>query len=735
MKRYLSVAIENSAAATDRLYTYICRDDSVGIGDAVQVPFGRGSRKGFVFAVSEKPAYDESKLKEILRGEGNILSPEAVELCRYMKSECFCRYTDGVRCFIPPGYFSYEDILTLGDREAAAALLEKPGRAKKLAELAGLLLSNDFMKKSELKNVYGIGYDTMKRAVASGLAVQGRAEKKRRPMKTVLADKDAFIKFTPEQSAAYSRIKAALDSGVYHGFLLYGVTGSGKTRVYIEAIREALRQGKTAIILVPEISLTIQSIERFRGEFGDLVAVLHSRLSDGERYDEWTRIKRGEAKVVLGVRSAVFAPLENIGVIAVDEEHESSYKADNSPRYDAVSVAEERARLNGGVLILGSATPQVTTFRRSEEGELERLTLRNRYNDVALPKVHVADMREELRKGNRSIFSEVLYRGMKKCLSEGRQIILFLNRRGYSSFISCRNCGFVMKCPDCGVSLTYHKSEGAAVCHYCGRSFALPSVCPDCGSPYIKDFGVGTERVEEICRKYFPEARVGRLDLDTMTRKGSAEEILSDFKNKKTDILIGTQLVAKGLDYDTVDLVGIIAADISLNIPDYRSAEKTFQLITQAAGRSGRGEKQGKVVIQTYNPDHYAVKAASRHDYEAFYREEIRERQAMTYPPFGNIIRVVFADENEGRAGIAARTFCEEAVEALGPDMKKNILGPNPTHIVKIRGRYRYQVLVKYKDEDFPELSKALEEIKLKFSTETFRSCRMTVEVNPYNMI
>lgn len=735
MKRYLSVAIDNSAAAIDRLYTYICRDDSVGIGDAVQVPFGRGTRKGFVFGVSENSSFDEGRLKEIIRGEGNILSPEAVKLCIYMKSSCFCRYTDGVKCFIPPGYFSYEDILSLGDRGAALALVNNPGRAKKQAELAGLLLSNPFMKKSELRNVFGIGYDTMKRAVGSGLAVQGRAEKKRRPMKSVMAEKDSFTEFTAEQSIAYAKIKEALDRGAYKGFLLYGVTGSGKTRVYIEAIREALRQGKTAIILVPEISLTIQSIERFRGEFGDLVAVLHSRLSDGERYDEWTRIKRGEAKVVLGVRSAVFAPLENIGVIAVDEEHESSYKADNSPRYDAVSLAEERAKLNGGVLILGSATPQVTTFRRSEVGDLERLTLKNRYNDVAMPRVHIADMREELRKGNRSIFSEVLYRGMKKCLSEGRQTILFLNRRGYSSFISCRNCGYVMKCPDCGVSLTYHKSAGAAVCHYCGRTFGPPAVCPDCGSPYIKDFGVGTEKVEEMCRKIFPDARVGRLDLDTMSKKGGAEEILTDFKNKKTDILIGTQLVAKGLDYDTVDLVGIIAADISLNIPDYRSAEKTFQLITQAAGRSGRGEKQGRVVIQTYNPDHYAVKAASRHDYEAFYREEIAERQAMTYPPFGNIIRVVFADENEGRAGTAARTFCEEVVKIMGPEIKKDVLGPNPTHIVKIRGRYRYQVLVKYKDKRFAELSAALEEIKLKFSTEAFRSCQMTVEVNPYNMI
>lgn len=732
MKRYLEIIIENSVAATDQTFTYICNDDSVGIGDVVEVPFGGGRRKGFVFGEKETPGIEESKLREVIRGGENVLSREAIKLCIYMKKYCFCRYIDGVKCFIPPGYFSYDDVLSPVDSEESRAFAADPGRSKKQGEIVQTLLENGPTKKADLRKHWGYSYAAMKAVVEKGFAVEGRAEKKRKPMKTVMPDREAFTEFTPEQAVAFDRIKASLDEGTYKGYLLWGVTGSGKTRVYIEAIREALRQGRTAIILVPEISLTIQAIERFRGEFGDTVAVLHSKLSDGERYDEWTRIKRGEAKIVLGVRSAIFAPLENIGVIAVDEEHESSYKADNNPRYDAIEIAAVRAKQNRAVLILGSATPQITTFRLAEEGRLELLTMKNRYNEVALPAVHIADMRAELRKGNKSVFSERLYAEMKRCLAENRQIILFLNRRGYSSFISCRNCGYVMKCPDCGISLTYHKGEKAAVCHYCGRKFRLPTRCPDCGSEYIKDFGTGTEKIEELCGKYFPDARIGRLDFDTMSRKGSAESILDDFKNHRTDILIGTQLVAKGLDYAAVDVVGIIAADISLNIPDFRSAEKTFQLITQAAGRSGRGEKQGQVVIQTYNPDNYAIRAASMHDYETFYREEIGMRRAMNYPPFGDIIRVTASDVNEGVAGSCARTFCDEIKARYGAEAEGRLLGPKQAHIVKIQGRYRYQILIKAGGSGLNGLYQALHEIRQKLITESFRTCRITIEVNPH---
>ncbi len=735
MKRYLEIIIENSVAAIDRPYTYICHDDSIGLGDAVEVSFGRGSRKGFVFGEKNSVDIDESKLKEVTKGEGNVLSPEAVKLCIYMKKYCFCRYIDGVKCFIPPGYFSFEDIISPVDGEESRDFAANPGRSKKQGELLSMLLKYGPAKKAEIRKSWGFGYETMRAVVEKGYAIEGRIEKKRVPMRSVLADREAFIDFTPEQAVAFEKLKDSIHEEKYKGYLLWGVTGSGKTRVYIEAIREALSLGRTAIILVPEISLTIQAIERFRGEFGDQVAILHSKLSDGERYDEWIRIKRGEAKIVLGVRSAIFAPLENIGVIVVDEEHESSYKADNSPRYDAIEIAAVRAKYNNAVLVLGSATPQITTFRLAEEGRLELLTMKNRYNDIALPAVHIADMRAELKRGNKSVFSERLYVEMKRCLAEKRQIILFLNRRGFSSFISCRNCGYVMKCPDCGISLTYHKQEQAAVCHYCGRKFRIPVKCPDCGSEYIKDFGTGTEKIEELCRKIFPNARAARLDLDTMSKKGSTESILDDFKNHRTDILIGTQVVAKGLDYEAVDLVGIIAADISLNIPDYRSAEKAFQLITQAAGRSGRGNKRGQVVIQTYNPDHYAVRTASMHDYESFYREEIKIRMAMKYPPFGDIIRVMTADVNEGIAGSCARSFCDEIKARFGQEAEGRLLGPKAAHILKIKGRYRYQVLIKAGGLPMKELYKALHEIRQKLLNEGFKTCNITIEVNPHSTI
>ncbi|MBQ4339965.1 MAG: primosomal protein N' [Firmicutes bacterium] len=736
--KYISVAIENSVTGMDRLYTYACRDEDVRPGDCVYIPFGTsdGRRRGYVFEVKDKTEFDTGKIKEVIGVEKGLLSQEAVFLCAFMKERYLCRYIDGVKCFIPSGYFMYENILNIADVGLAEEFLRDPKTPKRQFRLVDVLLKNGPMKKSTLKNEFGIGYDVMSAVTKKGLTVQGKVERKRRPHLSIRPDPEKFTKLTEEQQKAFGELKTALESRAHKVFLIHGVTGSGKTRLYMETIKAAISMGKTAIVIVPEISLTVQAIEKYRGEFGeDNVAVIHSKLSEGEKYDEWMRIKRGEVKIVIGARSALFAPLKNIGVIVVDEEHESSYKADNSPKYDARELAEKRAEYNNGILVLGSATPSVKTYSRCESGEVEKLVLKHRYNSTPLPEISIVDMRKELIKGNKSIFSIKLYDEICRCLEEKKQIILFLNKRGYSSFVSCRKCGYVMRCPECGLSMTYHKSENAAVCHYCGRKEEMPKLCPECGGRYIKDFGIGTEKVEEITAKLFPKAKVARLDLDTVRKKGSAEQIISELKEGKTDILIGTQLVAKGHDFEGIGLVGIIAADISLNISDYRASENTFQLITQAAGRSGRGEERGKVVVQTYSPEHYSITAAASHDYESFYEEEKMIRKMMSYPPFAELIQLVFLDEDEDKALSCAEEFSRVLAVRAGGSAGEGIIGPSLSNISKIRGRYRYRVLIKYKDKDIEEFMKILEDMRSEFSYEKYRSTLIGIDIDPYSLV
>ncbi len=467
-----------------------------------------------------------------------------------------------------------------------------------------------------------------------------KSGKTREPFKDEKGEHQPISSLTEEQESALQEICEAIHEDRHDIFLLHGVTGSGKTEVYMQAIGEALYKGKTAIMLVPEISLTKQIIDRFIGRFGSQeIAVLHSRLSLGERYDQWMRIREGKVKIVIGARSAVFAPFDNIGVIVIEEEHESTYKSDMTPKYETMEVAIIRAKANKGIVLAGSATPSVVSYSRCEEGIYKKLTLKERYNRVALPQVDLVDMRQELREGNRSVLSRELYLGMSEVLDQGKQVILFLNRRGYSTFVSCRECGYVVKCKDCDISLTHHKERNACVCHYCGHVEAAPVTCPQCGSPHIRYFGTGTEKLEEAVGELFENKKVGRLDLDTIRRKGSLEKILNDFGKGKIDILTGTQIVAKGLDFRNVGMVGIVSADVTLNIPDYRSAERTFQLITQAAGRAGRGDEVGRVVIQTYTPDNYAILAAADQNYQTFYEREIQGRKWMQYPPLATSFR------------------------------------------------------------------------------------------------
>lgn len=512
------------------------------------------------------------------------------------------------------------------------------------------------------------------------------------------------IKLSEEQKVCVDTVYEDYIGGENKTYLLHGVTSSGKTEVYLQLIEKMLDLDKQAIVLVPEISLTPQTLDRFVGRFGDHIAILHSGLSLGERYDEWRKIKTGKAQIAVGARSAVFAPFSDLGVIIIDEEHEGSYKSSRNPKYDTIKVAEKRCEIEGGILLLGSATPDIETYHRAKKGEIELLTLPNRANKKELPPIEIVDMKDELNNGNRTIFSKKLYDGMVNSLKNKEQIILFLNRRGFSTFVSCRQCGFVLKCDSCDISLTFHQNSNNLRCHYCGLSKRLPPKCPDCGSKYLKHFGIGTQQVEELVKEAFPEARVSRMDVDTTSRKGSHERILTKFKNGKVDILVGTQMIAKGLDFPNVTLVGIIAADTSLNLPDFKSSERTFQLLTQVGGRTGRGELDGNVVLQTYEPEHYSIQMAQKHDYIGFYEQEIKLREMFDYPPFTNIINLVFSSKNERKMIATANDIFTQLSNDISKKLvnynPENLLGPNPSLIYKIKDRFRYQILIKCSDEE-----------------------------------
>jgi primosomal protein N' (replication factor Y) len=480
--------------------------------------------------------------------------------------------------------------------------------------------------------------------------------------------------------------------------LIHGITGSGKTEIYLQLVEEMLHKGKNSIILVPEISLTPQTTDRFVGRFGDQVAILHSKLTQLERFDQWRRIKAGEYNIVIGARSALFAPFSNLGLIVIDEEHENTYKSSNNPKYSTAEVAKKISELEGAKLVLGTATPSVETYYRAELGEFQMYRLSSRATRYSLPSIKVVDMRMELQEGNRSIFSRDLYNEMEKNLKTGNQTILFLNRRGYTGFITCRSCGYVARCNKCDISLTYHRSSNRLRCHYCGETQTIPKVCPSCGSKYFKSFGIGTEKVEEEVKRLFPNARTSRMDSDSIKTREDYEVSLEAMKRREIDILIGTQMISKGLDFPSVTLVGIIAADTTLNLPDFRSPERTFQLITQVAGRAGRGDAQGNVILQTYNPDHYSITAAMNSDYRRFFQSELELRREFGYPPFKDMASITLFGRDYGKV----RESTEKSSLLLMDLIREagltdvDVLGPNPSPMEKINNNYRWQILLKF---------------------------------------
>ncbi|MEC1678735.1 primosomal protein N' [Bacillus mojavensis] len=573
---------------------------------------------------------------------------------------------------------------------------------------------------------------TIKTLIQKGLLKETYEEVYRDPYQDKMFKKTEPLPLTDEQSAAFQPIRRTLDNNEHQVFLLHGVTGSGKTEIYLQSIEKVLAKGKEAIVLVPEISLTPQMVHRFKGRFGSQVAVMHSGLSTGEKYDEWRKIHRKEVRLVVGARSAIFAPFENLGMIIIDEEHESSYKQEEMPRYHAKEVAIKRAEHHRCPVVLGSATPTLESYARAQKGVYELLSLKHRVNHQVMPEVSLVDMREELRNGNRSMFSIELMEKLEETIAKGEQAVLFLNKRGYSSFVMCRDCGYVPQCPHCDISMTYHRSGQRMKCHYCGHEEPVPHTCPECGSDHIRFFGTGTQRVEEELTKVLPHARVIRMDVDTTSRKGAHEKLLSAFGEGKADILLGTQMIAKGLDFPNVTLVGVLSADTTLHIPDFRSAEKTFQLLTQVSGRAGRHEKPGNVIIQTYTPSHYSIQLTKTHDYETFYQQEMAHRREQSYPPYYYLALVTVSHEEVAKAAVTAEKIAHFLKANCGADTK--ILGPSASPIARIKDRYRYQCVIKYKQET--QISALLKKILEHYKREIEQKHVMiSIDMNPYMMM
>ncbi|ALS02233.1 primosomal protein N' [Enterococcus silesiacus] len=626
-------------------------------------------------------------------------------------------------------------IKTLKDFEQLEeARMELRKGSQKKEQLINYLQQLGLEKMTTVKEMKELGFST---AVLNDAANRQwltfiETEAYRDPFADHTFEKTTALALNDEQQVAVDKILGSVNQGTSQTYLLEGITGSGKTEVYLQVIAEVLNQGKTAMMLVPEISLTPQMVHRFKSRFGEQVAVMHSALSQGEKYDEWRKIERGEAQVVVGVRSAIFAPLENLGVVIIDEEHEASYKQEETPRYHARDLAIWRGAYHHCPVVLGSATPSLETRARAQKNVYERLVLSKRANQTAtLPTIDVVDMREEIQNKNTSSFSLALQEKIQDRLAKKEQSVLLLNRRGYSSFVMCRDCGYVLPCPNCDISLTLHMDTKTMKCHYCGHEERIPYHCPHCGGDKIRYYGTGTQKVEEELKALFPESRVLRMDVDTTRRKGAHEKILTAFGNHEADILLGTQMIAKGLDFPNVTLVGVLNADTALNLPDFRSSERTFQLLTQVSGRAGRAEKPGEVIIQSFNPEHYAIQLAKAQDYEDFYQKEMYVRHRGDYPPFFFTVQITASHPEENQAAKQMFEIVKELKEGLSD--QSILLGPTPNAIMRVNNRYFYQVIIKYKSE--PNLQNILKKILTDTQRATAHGLKLSIDAEPMNFI
>ncbi|MCI8346470.1 MAG: primosomal protein N' [Bacilli bacterium] len=685
----VGVLVELSNKKIDRIFDYRVEErfiDSIKIGIRVEVPFGHQVLEGFILEI--KKDSDVSNLKSIINiiDQDIILNRELIELGKTIQKKTLATLISCYQVMLPKALKAKKNTIINKKYDIYYKLNEniEGNFNKKQQEIINKCMMGKIKKEELVK----ISPSSLKTLIKKNILIEEKKEHYR------LGYQDSSDKIK-ELTINQQRVVESVDLEKEDTYLLHGVTGSGKTEVYIKLIEKVLKNHKTALMLVPEISLTPQMVQRFSEVFGNRIAALHSALSEGEKYDEWRKINRKEVSIVIGARSAIFAPLSNLGIIIIDEEHSDSYKQDNNPRYDARDVAIIRSKTNHCPLVMGSATPSLESFARAGKGVFQLLSMPNRINGKKLPQVELIDMNQEIKKGN-SYFSSELVKQIRDRLYRNEQVILLLNRRGYASFITCKNCGYTAKCPHCDITLTYHKTSNMLRCHYCGYATNLDKKCPECKEEAISSLGIGTERVEEELRKILKNARILRMDYDTTSRKGMHSKMISEFKNREYDILLGTQIVAKGLDFEDVTLVGVINADTSLNIPDFRSSETTFSLLSQVSGRSGRSNKEGSVIIQTFNPDHYAIQFVKNHDYIGFYRKEMKIRYQLKYPPYYYICYLKVSSKN-----------CQEASRetnkikrCLEKNLKEEIiLGPSPANVFKLNNIYRYGIIIKYKKD------------------------------------
>lgn len=732
MKLYAEVIINSEALEIDRPFTYKVPEEfnnEIKIGQIVKVPFGKGNKtsEGFILNLKndDNIKFKTKNIAAILVKDP-VIDEDDINLIEFLREKTLCKYIDAFRLLIPVGIMKgakakKKKVIVLKNEDLSN--IKNPDGYKKIVEF--FKANSGKYTKSELINDHSISQYKLNKLIEN--EVLSIEEESVFRYNDRVYNKDSAKTLTIEQE---NIIREYINSDDKM-FLLKGVTGSGKTEVYMKLVERVLLEGKSAIILVPEIALTPQMIERFKGRFGVNVALFHSKLSDGERFDEWFRVKEGKSKVIVGARSAIFLPAKNLGLIIIDEEHENTYKSEQNPKYQTKEVAEYLSELKGCKVILGSATPSIETYYRALTGEMKLLELNSRVDNKAMPPMKVIDMRNELKGGNKSLFSRELFIAIQERLKRKEQIILFLNRRGFSTFVSCRSCGYVFKCNECDISMTYHKN-GLLICHYCGKTKREPRECPKCHSKYVKFFGAGTQRVEEEVKKYFNNAGILRMDVDTTRDKHSYERIYNTFKNGEADILIGTQMVSKGLDFKNVTLVGILAADMSINIPDYRAAERTFQIITQVAGRAGRGDKQGEVLIQTYTPQHYSLQYAVNYDYEGFYEKEFTVRAMMKYPPFGKLLLINGTSKKED----LLKNFMHKITMMIKPLVENcldiEILGPIPCMISKVKENYRWQIVIKGEFDSY--FSKNIKEILYDENKNVYNDIRISMDINPNNL-
>lgn len=718
------VIVEVSSSNVDKVFDYILPEELKRqqiVGSRVLVPFGVRHIEGYIIGIKEKSNFEKLKAIEKFLDDQPVILPEMLKLLNFMCDKYNLKKVDVLRLFIPAEMRKDKikplfETIYVKNENFDLNNLKLNKNSKKQQEILEFLKNNEFVDNKTFSA------SAIKSLAEKNVLIKTYKEKLRKPS-AELKIKNSKIELNEYQKKAVNGIKGC------ETFLIHGITGSGKTEVYMHIIENVLKQDKNAIMLVPEISLTPQVLASFKARFGDEVAILHSGLSSGERYDEWRRLFGGQAKIAVGARSCIFAPLQNLGVIIIDEEHDESYQSESNPRYNTIDVATFRAKENNIPLVLGSATPSFRTYSKVESGEYKLFELPTRANGKPLPKLEIIDMLNEIRAGNTGIFSRALLHALDDCIKNNNQAMLFINRRGFSSFMMCRECGYVAKCTDCDVSLVYHKAENKLKCHYCGKKFHVLDICPNCGSKSIKQGAVGTEQVQNEIKKYFPDVKVFRMDNDTTQVKNAHAKILNEFKNTRPSILVGTQMIAKGHDISDITLVGIIDADQSLYQSHYKSAERTFDLITQVSGRAGRDAKEGKILLQTYCPNHYVYRYAKNYDFKGFYKKEINTRKVTGFPPFSTIVRILVTAEEEEKAFETTKKIIERIREIKSSNPENFIyLDAMKSPISRVQNKFRFQVLFRIKnwDEIRKDIYQVVDEQKGKNS--------IFVEVNPQNL-